>query len=181
MKDECTYKSPEEVQQAEKALTGLRQKLRREQKADCSSAQRRSIQIILRHLDKYWHGLFGHCLPLSDTRQLYLMVQRTNNMAERYFRDVKRFGRRVTGKKKINREVDAFPSHMLLVFNLKTAKYVELVCGSLQRLPVVFAQLAQKGKFPKRSGKAPSTTILDRKQRRLPDFPARATAAFVGR
>ena len=180
MKEESTYKSPEEVQQAEEALTRLRQEFRRDQEGDPSPARRKPVEIILRHLDKYWDGLFGHCLPLPDAHHRYIMVQRTNNMAERFFRGVKRFARRVTGKKRLNREVDAFPSHMLLVFNLKTPKYVEMVCGSLDRLPEAFAQLAQKGTFPKRSGKAPSAAILDRKRRRLPDFPATATAAFAG-
>jgi hypothetical protein len=181
MKEECTYKSAEEVQQAEEALTRLREELRREQETISSPVRRKAIEIILRHLEEYWDGLFGHCLPLADSSQRYLMVERTNNMAERFFRGVKRFGRRTSGKKRLNREVDAFASHMLLVFNLKTSKYVELVCGSLDQLPEVFAELAQQGKFPKHSGKVPTVTILDRKRRRMPDFPAQASAAFGSR
>jgi hypothetical protein len=93
---------------------------------------------------------------------------------------VKRFGRRTTGKRRLNREVDAFSDQMLLVFNLKTPKYVELICGSLDRLPKAFADLARRGKLPRRSRSRTAHLILDRKKLRHPDFPTQATRAFAG-
>ncbi|MBI4585058.1 MAG: hypothetical protein HY717_13680 [Planctomycetes bacterium] len=137
------------------------------------------METVTRHLDKYWDGLFGHCLTVSDEDQRYLMVQRTNNLSERFFRGVKRFLRRITGKKKLNREVDALPDHALLVFNLKSQSYVELICGSLEQLPRAFAELAREGKFPKPSAKEASGRILDRKNLRNPTFPSKAVAAFA--
>ena len=102
-------------------------------------------------------------------------------MAERFFRQVKRFLRRTTGKKKLNREVDAFCDQMLLVFNLKTPKYVERVCGSLDELPHAFAELVRHDKYPKRSARsAAAYVILDQKTRRQSDFPSRSTRAFAG-
>jgi hypothetical protein len=85
----------------------------------------------------------------------------------------------VSGKKRLNREVDALPGHALLVFNLKTVEYVKLVCGSLDRLPEAFAQLAHDGNIPSPAGTRSAATILDRKTRRRPDFPAKITAAFA--
>lgn len=180
MNEESCYKTPEEVEETEQALTELREELRRELDSDSPPPRHKSIEIVLKHLDKYWDGLFGHCLALDDQQQRYLMVQRTNNMSERFFRRVKRYGRRVSGKKKLNREVDALPGHTPLVFNLKTPEYVERVCGSLDQLPAAFAELARKGKFPRPSRRESIASFLDRKTRRRSDFPEKATAAFAG-
>jgi hypothetical protein len=174
-----TYKTSEEAREAEEAVIRLRDEFRKELQGDLSSNVRKSMEIILRHLDKYWDGLFGHCLNVSDAEERYLMVQRTNNLSERFFRGVKRFERRITGKKKLNREVDALPGHALLVFNLKSPSYVNLVCGSLEQLPQAFAELARQGKFPKPSDKDGTGKILDRKNLRRPDFPNSVAAAFV--
>lgn len=176
-----TYKTPEEVREAEHAVIRLREELRVELKCDPSPHVRESIEIVLRHLDKYWDGLFGHCLLVSDSDQRYLMVQRTNNLPERFFRGVKRFERRITGKKKLNREVDALPGHAFLVFNLKTPSYVKLVCGSLEQLPEAFADLARKGKYPKPSAKECTRGVLGLKSRRQPDFPSAVASAFATR
>jgi hypothetical protein len=174
------YKSPEEVKETEQALTRLREELRRELDSDPRPARCKAIKIVLKHLDKYWDGLFGHYLQF-DNQQRYLMVQRTNNLAERFFRRVKRFVRRITGKKKLKREVDALPGHTLLVFNLKTPEYVKIVCGSLDQLPEAFGKLARNGKFPKPSEwESRQATILDRKIRRQPDFVDKVKAAFAG-
>ncbi|MEW6747622.1 MAG: hypothetical protein AB1486_33240 [Planctomycetota bacterium] len=168
----------EEAREAEQAVTHLREQLRVERKSAPSPDVRRALQIIIAHLDKYWNGLFGHCLELPDSNQRYLIVQRTNNIAERFFRSIKRFERRITGKKKLNRQVDALPGHALLVFNLNNPDYVRRICGTLEELPNAFAELAQKGKLHKRPDQRGST-ILDRKARRRPDFLTTVAAAFA--
>ena len=178
--EEWTYRSPEEVRQAEEALIRFRTELRRQEKSGGSTDNSEARKIILKHLDEYWDGLFGHWLPLAGSNR-YLTVERTNNLAERFFREVKRFIRRTTGKKKLNREVDAFSDQMLLVFNLKTPKYVDRVCGSLDQLPQAFAELVRKGKHPKRSARSAAYVILDQKARRESDFPTRSTRAFAAR
>ena len=93
---------------------------------------------------------------------------------------MKRFCRRTTGKRRLHREVDAFSDQILLVFNLKTPKYVELICGSLDRLPEAFADLARRGKLPRRSRSRWADLILDRTKRRHPDFPTHSSKAFAG-
>jgi hypothetical protein len=179
MNGEPSYSSPAEVREAEEAVTRLRRELRRKLKRRLAPHVRTSIKIVLGHLDKYWDGLFGHCLPIADSDERYLVVQRTNNLPERFFRLPKRFERRVTGKKRVHREVDALSSQALLVFNLKTPRYVELVCGSLEQLPEAFAELARKGKFPKPSTDQSTASILDRKARRDPDFAKAVGFAYA--
>ena len=171
------FSSPEQACQAEADVHRFRQDLRRERKGQISVAKSKGIDIIVRHLDKYWEGLFGHCLELGDPDHRVLMVQRTNNMSERFFRGVKRFMRRITGKKKLNREVDALAGQAFLIFNLKTPAYVKLICGSLDNLAQAFAELSQNGEFVKHVRK-PSARFLDRTSRRSRDFPNRVKAVF---
>jgi len=171
--------SPEEVRAMEETVIRLREELRREHQRTLSAPLRTSIEIVLRHLDQYWDGLFGHCLPVSSPEERYLMVQRTNNLSERFFRRVKRFQRRVTGKKRLNREVDALPPQALLVFNLATPGYVELLCGSLANLPRAFAALSRATRFPTPSTARRTATFLDRKTRRNPHFARAVAVAYA--
>jgi len=172
-----SFSTPEQASQTEADVHRLHQDLCGEREKHISVTKRKGIDIIVKHLDKYWDGLFGHCLELGDPDQRYLMVQRTNNISERFFRGVKRFIRRITGKKKLNREVNALGDQALLVFNLKTPAYVKLTCGSLDNLAQAFAELSEKSEFPKHVRK-PSTRFLDRKSRRSRDFPNRVKAVF---
>jgi hypothetical protein len=107
------------------------------------------------------------------------MVQWTNNLSERFFRRVKRFERRATGKKRLRREVDALPPQALLVFNPGTPSYVGLLSGSLENLPQAFATLSRKGRFPKPSTDRSTATLLDRKTRCNPDFARAVGAAYA--
>jgi len=172
-----SFSTPEQASQTEADVRRLHQDLCGEREKHMSVTKRKGIDIIVKHLDKYWDGLFGHCLKLGDSDQRYLMVQRTNNISERFFRGVKRFIRRITGKKKLNREVNALGDQALLVFNLKTPAYVKLICGSLDNLAQAFAELSEKSEFPKHVRK-PSHRFLDRKSRRSRDFPNRVKAVF---
>jgi hypothetical protein len=172
-----SFSSPEQALQTEADVHRLHQDLCRERETQVSVMKRNGIDIIVKHLDKYGDGLFGHCLVLGDPDQRSLMVQRTNNISERFFRGVKRFMRRITGKKKLNREVNAMPDQALLIFNLKTPGYVKLICGSLDNLAQAFAELSQKGKLTQHVRK-PSSRFLDRKSRRSRDFPDQARALF---
>ena len=180
LNETADFSSPEQARQTEADVHRLRQELCRERNSQMSATKRKGIDIIVQHLDKYWDGLFGHRLELGDPNQRYLMVQRTNNISERFFRGVKRFIRRITGKKKLNREVNALGDRALLIFNLKTPAYVKLICGSLDNLAQAFAELSQKGECPKRQRKT-STRFLDRKSRRSRDFPDRVGAVFANR
>ena len=178
MNEPSTFSSPEEVLAAEEAVTRLREELRRERTSDPSPVARTSMEIVLRHLDRYWDGLFGHRLPLSGQKDRTLPVERTNNRAEQLFRRIKRFERRLTGKKKLRREIDALPTHGLLVFNLESPAYVRLVCGALEKLPEAFADLAQRGLLTQRTRPTPSA-LLDPASRRRENFPGRVAAAYA--
>jgi len=177
LNETANFTSAEHAGQIETDVHRLHQTLCRERKRTISVTKRKGIDIIVTHLDKYWEGLFGHCLGLDGSDQRSIMVQRTNNMSERFFRYVKRFIRRITGKKKLNREVNALGEEALLVFNLKTPSYVRLICGHLDNLGQGFADLTVNGECIEPSRKQP-TRLLSRKSRRTRDFPNQVGTAY---
>jgi len=182
LNETAKFTNAEHACQIETDVHRLHQSLCRERKQPLSATKRKGIDTIVTHLDKYWEGLFGHCLQNdgSDQRsnQRVIMVQRTNNMSERFFRHVKRFIRRITGKKKLNREMNALSDNALLVFNLKTPAYVKLICGHLDSLSQAFADLLLSGASIE-PNRTQSSKILNRKTRRSRDFPTLVGAAYA--
>lgn len=178
LNETANFTNAEHACQIETDVHRLHQTLCRERKQPLSATKRKGIDIIATHLDKYWEGLFGHCLQHDGSDQGSIMVQRTNNMSERFFRHVKRFIRRITGKKKLNREINALSDKALLVFNLKTPAYVKLICGHLDGLGQAFADLCLSGVSIAPDRKQ-SPKILNRKTRRSREFPALVGAAYA--
>ena len=104
---------------------------------------------MVAQIDKYWEKLFAD--PISVVTQdgvCTVQPQRTNNILERFFRDVKRRGRKKTGVGSLNKMLKAVLADTPLVQNLKNDKYMEIIlngCSSLaERFSQIDAQLVQK-------------------------------------
>ena len=106
--------------------------------------QREAIDIILKHLNVHGRSLWGHVIPLPrkapGTAKLRL-VDRTNNVDESWFHGLKHAERRRSGRKILTQDLEQLPAAAALARNLLRPDYVELVCGSLDRLPAAFAEL----------------------------------------
>src|SRR3972149_1776046 len=82
-------------------LARLRASLNRNAKSGLASAK--PSKIVVNHLDKYWHLLFGHVLRKRGRR---IVVPRTNNVEESFFRIVKRQCRRLHGRGSLAPDID---------------------------------------------------------------------------
>jgi len=104
---------------------------------------RRGIDIVLQHLDRHGPSLWGHAirLPAGGTR----LVARTNNDLERFFRGLKQDERRRSGRRILTHDLENLPPAAALARNLTKPDYVEILCGSLSKLPAAFAQLDADG------------------------------------
>jgi len=69
------------------------------------------------------------------------LIERTNLPAEGLFGRYKRGIRRQTGKKILTHELESIPPESILVNNLKDPHYVQILCGSIEKLPEAFAEL----------------------------------------
>jgi hypothetical protein len=103
---------------------------------------RQAIDVILQHLKKHGKSLWGHEIRLpAKAGGGIRLVDRTNNLAESFFHVMKRGERRRSGRKNLAQDFERLPPESALVQNFKCTNYVEIVCGSLDRLPRVFADM----------------------------------------
>jgi hypothetical protein len=104
--------------------------------------RRAAIDLILRHLKDHGRYLWGHEIQLAGASAGgSRMVDRTNNIEEGLFRQMKQGERRRSGRKSLTQDLEQLPAAAALAVNLTCPDYVELLCGSLDELPHAFARL----------------------------------------
>ncbi len=115
---------------------------------------REAIDVIREHLNKHGESLWGHEVRLpAKAGGGVRLVDRTNNLPEHFFHGMKHGERRRSGRKNLARDFEMLPPESALVQNFNHPDYLAIVCGSLDRLPRVFAEMdaAERGKRSRRS------------------------------
>lgn len=97
--------------------------------------------VILKYLERNRSRLFGHPARLDKDGKVIAVVERTNNVIERFFGQDKRQLRRRLGRAHLGRDLEQQPAQVALVSNLRSPAYVRVLCGSLDDLPESFASL----------------------------------------
>ena len=116
---------------------------------------RNAIDIILKHVDTHGDNLWGHIIPLPEYAGGGIrLVVRTNELSENFFNKIKHSERRRSGRKNLAQDLEHLPASAALAYNLKDADYVSIVCGSLDKLPHVFARLDQEEQSRRQKGLA---------------------------
>ena len=143
-------KRPMTLSQAREELRDVRAALKRfaaslrERRPQRGPAQdfREAIDVILDHLKNHGKSLWGHEVHLpAKAGGGVRLVDRTNNLSEHFFHGMKHGERRRSGRKNLARDFELLPPESALVQNFNHQDYVEIVCGSLERLPRVFAEM----------------------------------------
>jgi hypothetical protein len=103
---------------------------------------REAIDIIVAHIDAHGENLWGHAIRLPESAGGGVrLVARTNALAENFFKMLKHGERRRSGRKNLGQDLEHLPAEAALVRNLEHDDYVNIICGSLDRLPEAFAEL----------------------------------------
>lgn len=118
-------------------LDGLRQRVSHESLVN----PRTPTAIILKYFNRYRDHLFGHPVIRDDDGTIIAVVERTNNTAEHFFGGEKQHLRRRLGRAHLGRDLEDQPAQAALAANLRRPDYVRLLCGSLDNLHHVFANL----------------------------------------
>ncbi len=100
--------------------------------------------VIVKYLDRYREHLFGHPTRRDERGAIVAIVERTNNVLEHFFGDEKQHLRRRLGRANLGRDLEDQPAQAALAANLRHADYVRVLCGSLDHLPVAFAELDEQ-------------------------------------
>lgn len=132
-----------ELSDIRKALGVFKRSLRKRRPArGPAEDMRKAIDLVLAHLQRYGKSLWGHVIPLPRKQGGGIrVVARTNNLLESLFHRMKHGERRRSGRKVLTDDFEHLPAEAALAQNLTKSDYVDILCGSLDKLPHAFAAL----------------------------------------
>jgi hypothetical protein len=143
---ESNISAPEaaaELRDIRKAIRTLRRSLRKRRPARGPAEDtREAIDLILAHLKEHESSLWGQVIKLPERAGGGIrIVARTNNLLETFFHRMKHGERRRSGRKVLTDDFEHLPAEAALAYNLTRPDYIEILCGSLERLAEAFADL----------------------------------------
>lgn len=110
-----------------------------------SFSKNKDYRKLIAQLDKYWEKLFADPITIHTSSQIItIQPQRTNNIMERFFRDLKRGYRRKTGNHSMNRTLQAMLSDTPLVKNLQNSTYLDILLDGKPNLETLFSDIDKK-------------------------------------
>jgi len=91
---------------------------------------------MIRQIDAYWEKLFADPIAVDTSKgRVFIQPQRTNNILERFFRDLKRRNRKKSGTVSLSKTLKTILSDTPLVKNLDNEEYLSILldgCGTLE-------------------------------------------------
>lgn len=135
--------SAAELSDIHESLRALKRSLRRRRPARGPAGDTRdAIDLVLEHLQRHESSLWGHVITLPRNAGGGIrVVARTNNLLESFFHRMKHGERRRSGRKVLTDDFEHLPAEAALAYNLTKPDHVEILCGSLDKLPDAFAAL----------------------------------------
>ena len=83
---------------------------------------------MVKQIDKYWEKLFADPMQVNTPNGLVMIQpQRTNNILERFFRDLKRKNRKKSGTGSLNKTLKTILADTPLVKNLENKDYLRII------------------------------------------------------
>ena len=96
--------------------------------ADKKQSQIKSYQKMIKQIDKYWDKLFADPITVKTSNgQAAIQPQRTNNILERFFRDLKRRNRKRSGTISLNKRLKSMLADTPLIKNLDNPDYMRII------------------------------------------------------
>ena len=101
---------------------------------------------MVKQIDKYWQKLFADPImaTTANGEKILIQPQRTNNILERFFRDVKRMYRSKAGTQSLNKVIKAMLADTPLVKNLSNPQYVKVILNGHNTIEDRFAEIDEK-------------------------------------
>lgn len=97
---------------------------------------------MMNQIDKYWKKLFAAPITVNTPEgKLTIQPQRTNNILERFFRDLKKGHRKKSGTNKLTRTLKTMLADSPLVKNLNNKDYMRALLKGKENLVERFAEI----------------------------------------
>ena len=152
--------------------------------ADERMSKQEEYKKVIAQIKKYWEKLFSDPLVVeTPTGKLTIQPQRTNNILERLFRDLKRRYRKKSGMNGLSKTLKAMLSDTPLVKNLENPDYLKIILDGAaaleERFSEIDAHLVQKelSRLTAHSEKVPPQI---KKLIKMPELPDLLVALFSG-
>jgi len=102
-------------------------------------------QKMVEQIDKYWKKLFADPVTVETPQgKVTFQPQRTNNLLERFFRDLKRGHRRKSGANSMNKKLRAMLADTPLIKNLENEAYLKIILNGKANLEELFSEIDAK-------------------------------------
>ena len=93
-------------------------------------------------MDKYWDKLFADPITIETSNgQTTIQPQRTNNILERFFRDLKRRSRKRSGTISLNKRLKSILADTPLIKNLDNSEYMNAILDGNENLEERFKKI----------------------------------------
>ncbi|MHA2136181.1 MAG: transposase [Candidatus Thorarchaeota archaeon] len=100
---------------------------------------------MIKQIRQYWKRLFADPITVDTPKgRVIIYPQRTNNILERFFREIKRGYRRKTGTTSLSRKLRAMLADTPLVKNLENEEYVKIILNGRASLAELFSEIDAK-------------------------------------
>jgi hypothetical protein len=134
-------------------------------------------------IDKYWEKLFADPITVtSSAGEATIQPQRTNNILERFFRDLKRGTRRRSGTVSLNKTLRFMLTDTPIVKNLNNPEYLQIILDGCRTLEERFERIDSRLVIEKLKVEQRTHQIISSEMKKiikLPDLPERLTALLA--
>ena len=166
----------------EEKVKGFREQLTSNPKL----SERDEYKKMIQQINTYWEKLFADPIAVHTPKGvLFIQPQRTNNILEHFFRDLKRRARKRTGTISLNKTLKKIlsdtPLVKILVKNLDNEEYLNIILDGCDTLEQRFARVDSNivvqdlKKIKKEAGRLP---LELKKMIREPSFPEKLGLLF---
>lgn len=102
----------------------------------------KKLQAMIVQIDKYWEKLFADPIKVETPNGIVCIYpQRTNNIEETEFRDLKRGYRKKTGNNSLGKTLKSMLENTPLVKNLNNSEYLSILLDGKSSLEEAFADI----------------------------------------
>ncbi len=141
------------------------------------------FEKMTEQIDKYWEKLFADPITVtSSAGQITIQPQRTNNILERFFRDLKRGIRRRSGTVSLNKTLRFMLTDTPIVKNLNNPEYLEIILDGCRTLEERFERIDSRLVAEKLKAEQKKQQIIGTEMKKiikLPDLPERLSALLA--
>ena len=112
---------------------------------DIGCSKNKDYHKMVDQIDQYWEKLFADPITVdAKYGKITIQPQRTNNLLERFFRDLKRGYRKKSGLNSMSKTLKAMLADTPLVKNLENMEYLDIILNGKANLQERFAEIDAK-------------------------------------